>query len=150
MTPEPPGRATLSVSGSGVTVTGSDAIIPPSTASLSLSFHCHVENSQAVSYLWMSNGVVIGSGYERDTLNLTTSEPGNVIGSYQCVASNVAGQVSSTAIRVLISKLSSIGCVCLCVPLHCSQASLTCTIFACMCKSNNELTQKNGAERLGN
>lgn len=105
VTPGPPTNVTLSASGNGVIRSGSDVIIPASAVNVSFSLHCHVDTNEAMYYQWWSGGVLIGSGYDRETLSVVSSDPWNVTGSYQCIVSNIAGQASPTAISVLISKL---------------------------------------------
>ena len=101
---DPPGNVVLSVSGSDVIITGSDAIIPVSTTNTSLSLHCHVETTGTMYYQWLRGGVMIESGYERDMLTVATSDPENVTGAYQCIVSTMAGLESSQAIRILRGK----------------------------------------------
>lgn len=105
VTPEPPTNVTLSASGNGVIRSGSDVIIPASVVNVSFSLHCHVDTNETLYYQWWSGGVLIGFGYDRETLSVVSSDPWNVTGSYQCIVSNIAGQASPTAISVLISKL---------------------------------------------
>ena len=51
-------------------------------------------------YQWLQGGVVIDAGPGRNVL--LTADLSNVLGSYQCIVSNIAGKTVSKALWIIL------------------------------------------------
>ena len=80
-------------------------ILPPTTNNISLAILCDMETStdQYTYYQWLHGGVVIDAGPGRNVL--LTADLNDVIGSYQCMVSNIAGKTVSKALWIVLGKL---------------------------------------------
>lgn len=95
---EPPTRAYLSVTGGGTHAVGPNTIIPMDRTNTSITLQCHVDTGSmnTMQYRWLFRGEEISFQNEGDSLQMPLSGPWDVIGSFQCIAWNIAGQVSAS------------------------------------------------------
>lgn len=95
---EPPTRAFLSVTGGGTYAVGPDTFISMDTANTSVTLQCHVSTSsmETMQYRWLFRGEMKSPQNKGDSLQVPVSDPWDVVGSFQCIAWNIAGQVSAS------------------------------------------------------